>query len=75
MHELQEQFGKMLPDFPEEHLASPEVKEVKEEEKVLQLVGERDSKGRPHGEVNRLKKVIYKVSSLVVAGGNLLRQR
>ena len=72
MHELQEQFGKMLPDLPEEHLASPE---VKEEEKVLQLVGERDSKGRPHGEVNRLKKVIYKVSSLVVAGGNLLRQR
>ena len=67
MHELQEQFGKMLPDLPEEHLASPDAKEVKdlaspdakevkEEEKVLQLVGERDSKGRPHGEVNRLKK-------------------
>ena len=47
---------KMLPDLPEEHLASPEVKEVKEEEKVLQLVGERDSQGRPHGEVNRPKK-------------------
>ena len=61
MHELQEQFGKMLPDLPEEHLASAEeAKEVKEEEKVLQLVGERDSKGRPHGEVNRLKKVILK---------------
>ena len=63
MHELQEQFGKMLPDLPEEHLASspsqgakevsPGAKEVKKEEKVLQLVGERDSQGRPHGEVKK----------------------
>ena len=38
----------MLPDLSdEEHLAS----KVTEEEKVLQLVGERDSKGQPHGEV------------------------
>jgi len=61
VHELQEQFGKMLPDLPEEHLASspsqgakevsPGAKEVKKGEKVLQLVGERDSQGRPHGEV------------------------
>ena len=48
VHELQEQYGKMLPDLSdEEHLAS----KVTEEEKVLQLVGERDSKGQPHGEV------------------------
>ena len=66
MHELQEQFGKMLPDLPEEHLASPAkdsastAKEVKEEEKVLQLVGDRDSKGRPHGEVNLLNKWFVK---------------
>ena len=46
----------MLPELPEEHLASPGGEEVKEGEKVLQLVGESDSKGRPHGEVNRLKK-------------------
>ena len=38
----------MLPNLSEEeNLAS----KVTEEEKVLQLVGERDSKGQPHGEV------------------------
>lgn len=59
MHELQEQFGKMLPGLPADHLAPPAQgakEEEKKEEKVLQLVGERDSQGRPHGEVkNRLK--------------------
>ena len=56
----------MLPGLPADHLAPPAQgapapaqgakEEEKKEEKVLQLVGERDSQGRPHGEVkNRLK--------------------
>ena len=50
VHELQEQYGKMLPDLSDEEHSASKVKE-EEEEKVLQLVGERDSKGQPHGEV------------------------
>jgi len=48
VHELQEQYGKMVPDLSEEEYSASK---VTEEEKVLQLVGERDSKGQPHGEV------------------------
>ena len=49
---MQEQYGKLLPDLPEGPLASQGSAKVKEEEeKVLQMVGGKDSKGRPHGEV------------------------
>ena len=52
MHELQEEYGKVLPDFIEEHQATKEQQAGLDDQQVLQLVGERDSKGRPHGEVN-----------------------
>ena len=52
MHELQEEYGKVLPDFFEERQATKEQEAGLDDQQVLQLVGERDSKGRPHGEVN-----------------------
>ena len=55
---MQEQYGKLLPDLPEGPLASQGSAKVKEEEeKVLQMVGGKDSKGRPHGEVKCQKQV------------------
>ena len=54
---MQEQYGKLLPELPEGPLASQGSAKVKEEEeKVLQMVGEKDSKGRPHGEVKCPRK-------------------
>ena len=54
MHELQEEYGKVLPDLIEERQATKgkERQAGLDDQQVLQLVGERDSKGRPHGEVN-----------------------
>ena len=52
MHELQEEYGKVLPDLIEERQATKEQQAGLDDQHVLQLVGERDSKGRPHGEVN-----------------------
>ena len=52
MHELQEEYGKVLPDFIEERQATKDQQAGLDDQQVLQLVGERDSKGRPHGEVN-----------------------
>ena len=52
MHELQEEYGKVLPDFIEERQAAKKQEAGLDDQQVLQLVGERDSKGRPHGEVN-----------------------
>jgi len=51
VHELQEEYGKVLPDFIEERQATKEQQAGLDDQQVLQLVGERDSKGRPHGEV------------------------
>ena len=52
MHELQEEYGKVFPDFIEERQATKMQQVGLDDQQVLQLVGERDSKGRPHGEVN-----------------------
>merc|ERR1719278_1051262 len=48
VQELQEQYGKLLPDLPDGPLASQSGAKVKEDEKVLQMVGGKDSKGRPY---------------------------
>ena len=52
MHELQEEYGKVLPDLIDERQAFKDQQAGLDDQQVLQLVGERDSKGRPHGEVN-----------------------